>query len=95
MAGPGACNPSRTALLTGLRPSSTGVYFNSNPWRPVLPDVIKYFTFLGGFTITIISVVIPSMLNWKVSKKPYFLTAVSVCMGLAGFASAVLTLIGY
>ncbi|MCA9248496.1 MAG: sulfatase [Planctomycetales bacterium] len=35
-----ACNPSRTALLTGLRPSQTGVYFNANPWRPVLPDVI-------------------------------------------------------
>lgn len=35
-----ACNPSRTALLTGLRASSTGVYLNSNPWRPVLPEVI-------------------------------------------------------
>ncbi|MGY8769210.1 MAG: sulfatase-like hydrolase/transferase [Pirellulales bacterium] len=35
-----ACNPSRTALLTGLRPSTTGVYLNGNPWRPVLPDVI-------------------------------------------------------
>ncbi|MGD9857940.1 MAG: sulfatase-like hydrolase/transferase, partial [Planctomycetaceae bacterium] len=35
-----ACNPSRTALLTGLRPSSTGVYHNSHPWRPVLPNVV-------------------------------------------------------
>ncbi len=35
-----ACNPSRVALLTGLRPSTTGVYYNSNPWRPVVPDVI-------------------------------------------------------
>ena len=35
-----ACNPSRAALRTGLRPSTTGVYHNSNPWRPVLPDVI-------------------------------------------------------
>ena len=35
-----ACNPSRAALLTGLRPSETGVYYNSNPWRPVLPDVV-------------------------------------------------------
>ncbi|MCA9232161.1 MAG: sulfatase [Planctomycetales bacterium] len=34
-----ACNPSRTALLTGLRPSTTGVYFNHNPWRPELPNV--------------------------------------------------------
>src|SRR4051794_34105774 len=28
------CNPSRTALLTGLRPSTTGVYHNSQLWRP-------------------------------------------------------------
>ena len=34
------CNPSRTALLTGLRPSTTGVYGNSQPWRPALPDVV-------------------------------------------------------
>jgi arylsulfatase A-like enzyme len=34
-----ACNPSRTALLTGLRPSTTGVYHNNQPWRPALPDV--------------------------------------------------------
>ena len=48
-----ACNPSRVALLTGLRPSTTGVYFNSNPWRPVLPDVItlpKHFKNNGYFT---------------------------------------------
>ena len=47
-----ACNPSRVALLTGLRPSDTGVYFNSNPWRPVLPDVItlpKHFKDNGYF----------------------------------------------
>ena len=35
-----ACNPSRVALLTGLRPSTTGVYVNPQPWRPVLPDVV-------------------------------------------------------
>jgi len=35
-----ACNPSRTALMTGLRPSRTGVYHNSQPWRPALPDVV-------------------------------------------------------
>lgn len=41
-----ACNPSRTALLTGLRPSTTGVYVNGQPWRPALPDVVtllQYF----------------------------------------------------
>lgn len=35
-----ACNPSRTALLTGLLPSSTGVYHNDQPWRPVLKDAV-------------------------------------------------------
>lgn len=29
-----ACNPSRAALMSGLRPSSTGVYHNSNDYRP-------------------------------------------------------------
>ncbi len=35
-----ACNPSRAALLTGLRPSTSGVYVNPQPWRPVMPDVV-------------------------------------------------------
>ncbi len=29
------CNPSRTALFTGLRPSTTGVYLNQPDWRTV------------------------------------------------------------
>jgi len=33
------CNPSRTALLTGLRPSTSGIYNNDQYWRPVLPGV--------------------------------------------------------
>ncbi len=28
-----ACNPSRAALMTGIRPSTSGVYINSQPWR--------------------------------------------------------------
>ncbi|OYW17249.1 MAG: hypothetical protein B7Z55_12910 [Planctomycetales bacterium 12-60-4] len=27
------CNPSRAALMTGIRPSSSGVYTNNQPWR--------------------------------------------------------------
>jgi arylsulfatase A-like enzyme len=41
-----ACNPSRTALMCGLRPSTTGVYHNDQPWRPVLKDAVtlsQYF----------------------------------------------------
>ena len=35
-----ACNPSRVALMTGIRPSTSGVYHNSNPWRPALPKAV-------------------------------------------------------
>ena len=37
-----ACNPSRAALMTGIRPSTSGVYHNSQPWRqsPVLEDAV-------------------------------------------------------
>ena len=32
-----ACNPSRAATLTGLRPSTTGIYGNKSDWRAALP----------------------------------------------------------
>ncbi len=35
-----ACNPSRVALLTGLRPFNTGVYGNATDWRRALPDAV-------------------------------------------------------
>jgi arylsulfatase A-like enzyme len=31
------CNPSRTALMSGLRPGSTGVYDNGQDFKPVVP----------------------------------------------------------
>ncbi|VGO22700.1 sulfatase [Pontiella sulfatireligans] len=35
-----ACNPSRTSILTGLQPDTTGVYENSIDWKSLLPDAV-------------------------------------------------------
>ena len=35
-----ACNPSRAALMTGVRPFTSGVYHNPQPWRKAMPDVV-------------------------------------------------------
>ncbi|MCO6456410.1 MAG: sulfatase [Pirellulaceae bacterium] len=35
-----ACNPSRAALMTGIRPSTSGVYHNPDPWRQALPKAV-------------------------------------------------------
>jgi arylsulfatase A-like enzyme len=32
------CNPSRAALLSGLRPSTSGIYDNGDDWRPVIAE---------------------------------------------------------
>jgi len=51
------CNPSRTALLTGLRPSTTGIYHHQHiPWRSaeLLKDAItlpQYFR-ANGYAVT-------------------------------------------
>ena len=42
------CNPSRTAIFTGLAPSTTGIYGNEPDWRTVerlegIPTIPKYF----------------------------------------------------
>ncbi|MFT4587779.1 MAG: arylsulfatase A-like enzyme [Limisphaerales bacterium] len=42
-----ACNPSRTAIMTGLSPHKSGLYENGQKMREVLPDaelLPKYFT---------------------------------------------------
>ena len=42
-----SCNPSRAALMTGILPSTSGVYHNSQPWRPAMPKAVtlpQHFT---------------------------------------------------
>jgi arylsulfatase A-like enzyme len=48
-----ACNPSRTALLTGIRPSTSGVYVNANRWRQALPDAVTLpqLFMAGGYRV--------------------------------------------
>src|SRR5699024_1647260 len=50
-----ACNPSRVAVMTGLRPHNTGVYGNNSDWRRALPEaqtIQQYFMengyYVGG-----------------------------------------------
>lgn len=38
------CNPSRAALMSGLRPSTTGVYDNNNDWRKVISEDLPLTT---------------------------------------------------
>src|SRR3989440_732963 len=38
------CNPSRAALMSGLRPFTSGVYENSNDWRTVISEELPLTT---------------------------------------------------
>ena len=50
-----ACNPSRASLMTGIAPYRSGVYLNSQAWRPPLKDAVtlpqhfrKFGYWVGG-----------------------------------------------
>ena len=44
-----ACNPSRTATLTGLRPATTGVYGNATDWRNATKDQVTLPEYFGKY----------------------------------------------
>jgi arylsulfatase A-like enzyme len=47
------CNPSRTAVLSGLAPTTSGVYANAADWKRALPDAMmlpRYFATRGYAT---------------------------------------------
>jgi arylsulfatase A-like enzyme len=47
------CNPSRTALMSGLRPATSGVYENDDDWRRVIPEHLPLTTTFrkAGYTV--------------------------------------------
>jgi arylsulfatase A-like enzyme len=47
------CNPSRAALMSGMRPSTTGVYDNGIDWRPIVAQeqtLVAHFRRNGYYT---------------------------------------------
>ncbi len=46
------CNPSRTAIFTGLRPNRSGVYHNGQWWRPAYPSrtTLPMYLKANGYT---------------------------------------------
>jgi arylsulfatase A-like enzyme len=48
------CNPSRAALMSGLRPGSTGVYDNQENFQPVIPEAIRAYLATINFCDTMV-----------------------------------------
>ena len=68
------CNPSRAALLTGVRPSTSGVYQNWEPWRRALPTAItipQYFM-QNGYKVVGISKIFHDSYNDSASWNKYY-----------------------
>src|SRR4026209_971046 len=68
------CNPSRTALLTGIRPSTSGVYQNWEPWRRALPNAVtlpQYFM-ANGHEVVGVSKIFHDSYNDSASWQKYY-----------------------
>ena len=48
-----ACNPSRASLMSGMRPSTTGCYLNSQNWRPGISEdkLLNTHFFKAGYRV--------------------------------------------
>ena len=68
------CNPSRAALLTGVRPSTSGVYQNWEPWRRALPNAVtlpQYFM-ANGYEVVGVSKIFHDAYNDSASWQIYY-----------------------
>lgn len=68
------CNPSRAALLTGVRPSTSGVYQNWEPWRRAMPNAVtlpQYFM-QNGYEVIGISKIFHDAYNDSASWHKYY-----------------------
>ena len=68
------CNPSRAALLTGVRPSTSGVYQNWHPWRRALPNAVtlpQYFM-ANGYKVVGVSKIFHDAYNDSASWHTYY-----------------------
>jgi len=69
-----SCNPSRASMLTGVRPSTSGVYFNNQPWRPAMPNAVtlpQYFT-QNGYNVLGTGKIFHEVYNDKASWPEYY-----------------------
>ena len=69
-----SCNPSRTSLMTGIRPSTSGVYSNGDLWRKALPDTVtlpQHFM-LHGYEVLGGGKTFHGLLNEAASWEAYF-----------------------
>src|ERR1041385_6916787 len=52
------CNPSRAALMSGLRPSSTGCYQNGQNWKKFIPEGRGLTSTFGNELLPVLAVLI-------------------------------------
>ena len=64
-----ACNPSRASLMTGILPSTSGVYLNSQPWRAAMPNAVDPV----AHAFSTLTIGVPSRPVWRNAAWPRML----------------------